>query len=145
MKALRPFLLVWEELKQKIVGKIILKRMKTDPALKEWFKKEIEKLLIKKQERVLLVNFVYLPLACALGIVGSIALYIGMYPVMFFLGVTGLEQRRFRARRSVYNDIIQSGMESGSVPALTQVLHAVEQLDKLDGKIVERKDQDPGT
>lgn len=40
-----------EAQKFKIVGQIMLERMDADQALKAWFREEIDKRLIKKQER----------------------------------------------------------------------------------------------
>lgn len=40
-----------EAQKFQIIGQIMLERMEADQALKNWFKEEIDKRLIKKQER----------------------------------------------------------------------------------------------
>lgn len=40
-----------KEMKYKIIGRIIVERMKSDLELKTWFEREIKKKLIKKQER----------------------------------------------------------------------------------------------
>lgn len=40
-----------EEMRHKIVGKIMTKRMENDPELKAWFGQEIERQLTNRQER----------------------------------------------------------------------------------------------
>ena len=40
-----------EEMRHKIVGRIIAKRMETDPELKAWISQEIERQLTNRQER----------------------------------------------------------------------------------------------
>lgn len=40
-----------EEMKHKIVGRIMTKRMENDPELKSWFGQEIERQLTNRQER----------------------------------------------------------------------------------------------
>jgi hypothetical protein len=40
-----------EEMRHKIVGRIMTERMKNDPELKAWFGQEIESRLTKRQER----------------------------------------------------------------------------------------------
>lgn len=40
-----------EEIKQKIIGRIMAQRMEDDPELKAWFGQEIERQLTNRQER----------------------------------------------------------------------------------------------
>jgi hypothetical protein len=50
-KRLAELILDQEEKRQKIIGRIMAKRMEEDPDLRAWFNQEINKNLNKKQER----------------------------------------------------------------------------------------------
>lgn len=50
-KRLAALILDQEEMKHKIIGRIMVKRMENDQELKAWFGQEIEKQLTNRQER----------------------------------------------------------------------------------------------
>lgn len=50
-KRLATMMQMREEMKFKIVGRVLLKRMENDPDLREWFQREIDKTLTNRQER----------------------------------------------------------------------------------------------
>jgi len=52
--------------------------------------------------------------------------------------VTGLEDKRFGDRRKIHQKLIEKGMAADHTPSVTEIQKSLDQLDRLDGKIVER-------
>lgn len=53
---------------------------------------------------------------------------------------TGLQLKRISNRKGIYERIVERALQSSATPSISEALNAMQHLDKLEGKVVDKKE-----
>lgn len=53
---------------------------------------------------------------------------------------TGMAKMRTDDRKRIYEKIVERALQSGAIPSISEALNAMQHLDRLEGKVVERRE-----